>query len=75
MNNDAYVSLKAVAEWIGISPGTIRNWRYRGWIDKDGTRRHHRVRDRLYRYGDVVAAERDTRGKPERCHRQLPLAA
>lgn len=61
MNEDAWAPLREVAELARVSPGTVRHWRYVGWLDRDGRRRHLRVRDRLYNATDALLAERDTR--------------
>lgn len=61
MNEDAWAPLSAVAELAQVSTGTVRHWRYVGWLDRDGRRRHLRVKDRLYNAADALHAERDTR--------------
>lgn len=60
INDDAYAPLKWLAERLGLNPGTIRHWRYRGWIDREGQQHHVRVKGRLYNAADVVRAEADT---------------
>lgn len=60
MNEDAYVPLKWIADRLGVEPGTIRHWRYRGWINRDGDLQHVRVQRRLYNAADVMRAEADT---------------
>jgi DNA-binding transcriptional MerR regulator len=61
VNEDAWAPLSAVADLARVSPGTVRHWRYRGWLDADGRRRHLRVVGRLYNAADALLAERDTR--------------
>jgi DNA-binding transcriptional MerR regulator len=61
VNDDAWAPLAKVAELAKVSPGTVRHWRYLGWLDQDGRRRHLRVKGRLYNAGDALMAERDTR--------------
>lgn len=60
MNEDAYVPLKWIADRLSVAPGTIRHWRYRGWINRDGEIQHVRVKGRLYCAADVIRAEVDT---------------
>ena len=74
INDDAYVPLKWLAERLGLNPGTIRHWRYRGWIDRKGEQRYVRVRDRRYNAADVIVAERDTSLNPQ-SHRERTFAA
>lgn len=59
--NEAYDSLSRVAALAGVSTGTVRHWRYVGWLDRNGVRRHLRVRGREYCASDALLAERDTR--------------
>lgn len=62
MNEDAYGSLAEVAALARVSTGTVRHWRYVGWLDRDGRRRFLRTRGRgQYCATDALAAERDTR--------------
>lgn len=61
MNDDAWAPLREVAELARVSPGTVRHWRYLGWLDEQGHRRHLRVKGRLYNAADALRAERDTR--------------
>lgn len=56
------------AHAAGVQPDTVKKWTTRGWIDKDsGERRYLEVAKRdwrgrpLYRFADVMAAERATR--------------
>jgi hypothetical protein len=69
---DARVGLNGAARVAGVPEGTVKNWRYRGWLDRDG-RRHHLCFDSQgrCRVGDVLRAERDTR-RSGRSHRRLP---
>ena len=55
---------------VGVTPHTVSMWALRGWTEPDGTRRTLRVVGyrrgaRLYRYGDVLHAERVTRQSPQ----------
>lgn len=61
MNDNAWAPLREVAELAQVTPGTVRHWRYVGWLDRDGHRRHLRVKDRQYNAADALRAERDTR--------------
>jgi len=69
--NDAWAPLSEVAELLGVSTGTVRHWRYRGWLDRQGNRRRLRVEGRLYSVRDAVAAEVDTRLSGQ-SHRAAP---
>jgi hypothetical protein len=78
MNLDAYVSRAQAAMVTGVRPDTIGKWLARGWVDPDGERhtlttRPAGSRGLLYRLGDILAAERDTRLNP-RARRQPPGA-
>jgi uncharacterized protein YjcR len=73
-NGAAFVPLKAIAELLGLDPGTVRNWRYRGWLDEAGNRHFVRVKDRKYSAADVIRAERDTYLSSQ-SHRTRPLIA
>jgi hypothetical protein len=62
----------------GVRPDTIGKWLARGWVGPDGQRRilgtkpgHGRVL--LFRLGDLLCAERDTRLNP-RARRGPPSA-
>lgn len=67
---DAGLTATQAARAVGVSAAVVCLWHTRGWITGDGHRRHlavvgHGARgQRLYRYGDVVDAERDTRLSP-----------
>ena len=71
---DRFVPLKDLAALLGLDPGTIRNWRYRGWLDESGVRHYVRVKDRRYNAADVFKAERDTYLSSQ-SHRTRALAA
>lgn len=75
MNEDAYATLSEVADLARVEPGTVRHWRYRGWIDQQGRRRYVRTKGRLYCAADVLRAEVDTY-LSSRSHRdRKPVAA
>lgn len=65
---DAYVTRGQAAEYLNVRADTIGKWHDRGWLDPTtGQRRHLRTRTlpsgRLgYRLGDILDAERGTRG-------------
>jgi hypothetical protein len=66
VNHDAYVTRSQAATVTGVRPDTIGKWHARGWIDQQGERRRLRTkpgsgRSLLFRLGDILAAERDTR--------------
>jgi hypothetical protein len=69
-----YGPLSLVAALAKVSTGTVRNWRYRGWLNPSGERRYVRVQGRDYHFGDVLAAERDTYLSVN-SHRERDLAA
>lgn len=69
---DARVSRQDAAHLAGVDPQVISMWAYTGWKDPStGERRRLEVVDRdwrkrpLYRYGDVMAAEKATRRSPK----------
>lgn len=69
MNLDAYVTRGQAATITGVSEDSIGKWHHRGWLTPDGERRHLRTkpgrgRHLRYRLGDILDAERDTRGNP-----------
>lgn len=70
---DARLQLADAANVAGVPAGTLRNWRYRGWTDRNGQRRYLDVDAEGYRLGDVLQAERDTR-RHDRSHRRLAVA-
>lgn len=64
----AHLPRDVAAHAAGVSPETVKKWASRGWVDPDtGERRTLPVAGRdwrghpLYRYTDVMAAERATR--------------
>ena len=77
LNLDAGLPIRVAAEYFDLKPRTISAWCRRGFIDRDGTRRHITVvgvmasGDRLYRLGDLFDAERATRRNPN-SHRRQP---
>jgi DNA-binding transcriptional MerR regulator len=63
---NAAVTRTEAATQLGVSPHTISMWVIRGWVNPEGIRHHITVlgtdgRQRLYRWGDLRDAERDTR--------------
>jgi hypothetical protein len=73
--NEAYAPLATVAALARVEVGTVRNWRYRGWIDRTGTRRYVRTRGRDYCASDVLTAERDTYLSAQSHRDRQPIAA
>lgn len=71
MNRDARLTLTQAAVMAHVAPGTVRNWRYRGWLDGDGNRRYLDADDTGYLLGDVLDAARDTKLNRGRSHRRL----
>lgn len=71
MNPDARITVHQAAHLARVSIGTVRNWRYKGWIDPTGTRRYLDVNTDGYLFIDVMTAERDTRLSLQRSHRRL----
>ncbi len=65
------------AQAAQVSVNVISNWRNKGWLDRDGQRKYLPVAGRdyrgmpLYRYGDVLNAERETR-RSGKSHRRCP---
>ncbi|WP_045740882.1 hypothetical protein [Actinoplanes rectilineatus] len=65
---DALIDRDTAAHAARVSPSSITSWVSRGWRDPDTGDRHKLERRgtdpwgrHLYRYGDVMAAERATR--------------
>jgi hypothetical protein len=79
---DAGLPRSLAAAAVRVSPHVVSMWALRGWIDLDGTHRkltvvgHDFKGQRLYRFGDVLEAERATRRNrrssrhPDRAERQ-----
>lgn len=69
MNPDAYVTRAQASLITGVQPDTIGKWHARGWTNPEGARCRLRTRpgagrSLLFRLGDILAAERDTRRNP-----------
>lgn len=69
MNPDAYVTRTQAAMVTLVKPDTIKKWRARGWKTPTGEHRELTVRPGpgrtlLFRLGDILDAERDTRLNP-----------
>jgi hypothetical protein len=69
VDENAGVPRSVAADRLGVSPHTVSMWALRGWRDPDGTHRRLSVvgrdrRQRLYRWGDLLDAERATRRSP-----------
>ncbi len=65
-NLDAGLPRALAAQAVHVTPGMVSMWAQRGWYDADGTHRTlrtvgHGRHGRLYRYGDLLDAERATR--------------
>lgn len=76
INNDAYITRAQAAMLTGVSADAINKWRARGWRSCEGELRHlatkpGRGRTLLFRVGDILEAERDTRSNPN-CRRPAP---
>jgi len=69
-NLEAGLTRAQAAQAVGVPPATVSMWALRGWLGSDGV--HHRLTvigtdvrgGRLYRYGDILAAETATRRNP-----------
>jgi len=69
INPDAYVTRAQAAKVTGVSEDSIGKWHARGWLNEAGERSHLRTRPGkgrhlLYRLGDILTAERETRTNP-----------
>lgn len=87
LNLDAGLPRALAALAVSATPGMVSMWARRGWYDRDG--QHHKLRvvgtdsrGRLYRYGDLLDAERETRyseqsfrGVPRNRKAPQPVAA
>lgn len=69
MNPDAYITRAQAAKVTGVSADAIGKWHARGWQDPCGGK--HQLQTRpgpgrtlLYRLGDIMTAERETRRSP-----------
>lgn len=76
MNPDAYITRRQAAMVTGVSADAIGKWHARGWRGTEGELRHLRTRPGsgrtlLYRLGDIIDAERETRHNPN-SRRPLP---
>lgn len=65
MDPDVRVPLSLAAKLAKVPAGTVRHWRYKGWLNADGRRRYVDVEDRGYRIGDVLDAAEDTALSPQ----------
>lgn len=79
MDLDAYVTRAQAAMVTGVRADTIGKWHARGWTDPRGERhtlstRPADGRTLLFRLGDILTAERDTRLNPRARRRTLPPA-
>ena len=78
---EAGLSREQAARMLGVTPATVSMWALRGWRDVHGARRtlavigRGRRKERLYRLGDLLEAERDTRQSPNSRRRTSPLLA
>lgn len=79
MNRDAFLTRAQAATVTRVSADVIGKWHARGWVNAAGERQRITVkpgrgRTLLYRLGDILDAERDTRMKPNsrRGSRRVP---
>lgn len=69
-NLEAGLTRAQAALAASVPPATVSMWALRGWVDPDGATRRltvvgtDRRGGRLYRYGDILAAEAATRNNP-----------
>jgi hypothetical protein len=75
VNFDAELTRDQAARKLNVTLAVIDAWLARGWLDKDGERRRLTTRKvyrtRFIRFGDLLAADRDTRANRERSHRRI----
>jgi len=73
IDEDVGVTRAMAAEYLteaGVTPHMISVWGKRGWVTPNGQRRHLTVvgttprGQMLFRYGDILDAEGDTRSNP-----------
>jgi hypothetical protein len=70
MNLDAGLTRAQAAQFLRVPGSTVSMWALSGWLAPDGSRRQLTVmgrgprKVRLYRLGDLLEAERDTRNNP-----------
>jgi predicted transcriptional regulator len=81
MDYEAGLTREQAARMLGVTPASISMWALRGWRTADGGKRiltvvgrGHR-NQRLYRLGDLLEAERDTRINPNSRRRTSALLA
>lgn len=79
MNRDAFLTRAQAAKVAHVSAAAVGKWHVRGWVDRAGVRRWVQVKrlangNLLYRLGDILEAERDTRNNPKsrRGSRRVP---
>lgn len=74
MNPDAEVTRDQAARKLNVTLAVVDQWLARGWIGPAGERlrltTRKLYRTRYIRWGDLLAADRDTRANRERSHRR-----
>lgn len=81
MNHEAGLTREQAAQVLGVTPATVSMWALRGWRDQQGQKRTLSVigrgprNQRLFRLGDLLEAERDTRHNPNSRRRHSLLIA
>lgn len=70
-DRSARLTLTQAAVMANVSKGTVRNWRYLGWLTPEGERRYLDANPDGYLLGDVLDAARDTKRSPK-SHRWVP---
>ena len=85
IDRDAYVPRALAAHLTGLAADTIGKWHARGWLAPDPDSPGHTVRRRLtvkrradgnllYRVGDILDADRDTKANPNSRRRPREMA-
>jgi hypothetical protein len=81
MDHEAGLTRDQAARLLCVTPATVSMWALRGWRSEDGRRRTLTVvgyghrNQRLFRLGDLLEAERDTRQNPNSRRRHSLLTA